>query len=72
MSSSRHPRGWTRHPPESLIDGGPVDGDPSLAISAALGTVPFDCSTGELMSAESGAASLTIWEKYRDQVMGGS
>jgi hypothetical protein len=49
-----------------------VDGDPSLAISAALGTVPFDCSTGELMSAESGAASLTIWEKYRDQVMGGS
>jgi hypothetical protein len=43
-----------------------------LAISAALGTVPFDCSTGELMSAESGAASLTIWEKYRDQVMGGS
>jgi hypothetical protein len=40
------------------------------AIADAVGATLFDTSTGELMTAESGAASLLAWQRYRDQVVG--
>jgi hypothetical protein len=43
-----------------------------LAIAAAVGAVLLDTSTGELMTAESGMASLHQWERYRDHVTGPS
>jgi hypothetical protein len=40
------------------------------AIADAVGATLFDTSTGELVTAESGAASLLAWRRYRDQVVG--
>jgi hypothetical protein len=41
-----------------------------LAIADAVGAVLLDTSTGELMTVESGTASLHRWERYRDRVTG--
>ena len=41
-----------------------------LAIADAVGAVLLDTSTGELMTVESGTASLHSWERYRDRVTG--
>ncbi len=41
-----------------------------MRVTTELGLVAFDTSSGEFMTAATGAASLSAWENYRDRCMG--
>lgn len=40
-----------------------------MKLTVGLGLVPYDTSTGELMDAASGSASLSGWQTFRNRVV---